>query len=373
MKILASISLLTLTFAVSAQARSTRQRLDTTAFAAFADSIARGNFGHVDGIRLVQNGVTRYARDFPRQYDGVYPMTGAPGPFNYHDARWHPYHDGSRRHTLQSVTKSVTSLLFGIAASRGDIHNLDAPVATFLPAYASAFADPRKQRITIRHLMSMTSSIRWPEGGVYDVEEDLTGRMEKSVDWPAVVLSQPMEGEAGSRWNYSSGGAALLAAIFKNATGVDLQDYAREHLWGPLGVTDVFWKRSPGGLTDSEGGLYVTIDDLAKLGQMLVDGGSWNGRSIVPAKWIAESTRPISSVAPTGGDGTRYGLLWWVPAASLVRDSAAFYGHGYGGQYLVVMPATKTVAVITQWNLDTQHIPPAAFVRRVERAVRGVR
>jgi len=374
MRSLARLCVLALLFTRDARSQSASQRVDTTAFAAFADSIARGSFGYVDGVRLVQDGVVRYARDFPRRYDGIYPMTGASGPFNYHDSRWHPYHDGSQRHTLQSVTKSVTSMLFGIAATRGDLPSLDTPIAKYLPTYAASFSDPRKQRITIRHLLSMTSTIHWPEGGVYDVDEDLTGRMEKSVDWPAVVLAQPMEGEAGSRWNYSSGGAALLAAVFKNATGHDLQDYAREHLWGPLGVTDVYWKRSPGGLTDSEGGLYLTIDDLSKLGQMLAADGTWRGKSIVPAQWIAESTRPISDMPPPrGSDGTRYGLLWWVPPNTLSHDTAAFYGNGYGGQYLVVMPATKTVAVITQWNLDKRPIPPSAFVERVARAVHGSR
>lgn len=373
MKSLIRVSFLALVCTRSAQSQSTAQHLDTTAFAAFADSIAHGSFGYVDGVRLVQDGIVRYSRDFPRNYNGVYPLSGPPGPFNYHDAHWHPYHDGSKRHTLQSVTKSVTSVLFGIAAQRGDIPNLDAPIAKYLPAYASSFADARKQRITIRHLISMTSAIHWPEGGVYDVDEDLTGRMEKSVDWPAVVLAQPMEGEAGSRWNYSSGGAALLAAVFKNATKRDLQDYAREHLWNPLGITDVYWKRSPGGLTDSEGGLYMTIDDLAKFGQMLAAGGTWRGKTIVPAQWIAESTRAISEIPPPGGnDGTRYGMLWWVPPNALSRDSTAFYGNGYGGQYLVVMPATKTVAVITQWNLE-KAIRASAFVERVARAVHGPR
>ena len=346
--------------------------LDTSALSAFADSIARGTFGKVDGIRVFQNGVVRFSRDFPRSYEGVYPMTDPSGPFNYHDARWHPYHDGSARHTLQSVTKSVTSLLFGIALARGDIRSIDAPIVTYLPAYADAFGDARKLRITIRHLLAMTSSIRWPEGGAYDAAEDLTARMEKSADWPAVVLAQPMDGEPGSIWNYSSGGAALLAAVFKSATGRDLQDYARVHLFGPLGIANVHWKRSAGELTDSEGGLYVTIDDLARLGQMLADGGVWLGRQVVPAAWVRESTRPLLTLPPPrGADGTRYGLLWWMPPVGLVRDTATFYGNGYGGQYLVVMPATKTVAVITQWNLERQIVTARGFMERVEHAVRG--
>ena len=121
----------------------------------------------MDGIRVIQNGVVRFSRDFPRSYEGVYPMTDRSGPFNYHDARWHPYHTGSARHTLQSVTKSVTSLVYGIAIARGDIKRIDAPIATYLPSYSGAFDDARKKRITIRHLLAMTSSIRWPEGGAY--------------------------------------------------------------------------------------------------------------------------------------------------------------------------------------------------------------
>ena len=369
------LTLLSLTAVTTrAQRPAAAVLLDTSALSTFADSIARGTFGKVDGIRVLQNGVLRFSRDFPRSYDGVYAMTDPSGPFNYHDARWHPYHAGSARHTLQSVTKSVTSLVYGIALARGDIKSIDAPIANYLPRYADAFGDARKKRITIRHLLAMTSSIHWPEGGTYDAAEDLTGRMEKSADWPAVVLAQPMDSEPGSIWNYSSGGAALLAAVFKGATGRDLQDYARAHLFGPLGITNVYWKRSPGKLTDSEGGLYVTIDDLAKLGQMLAAGGVWRGRQVVPAAWLRESTRPLLTLPPPrGADGTRYGLLWWMPPTGLVRDTATFYGNGYGGQYLVVMPATKTVAVITQWNLERQIVTARGFIERVERAVRSGR
>lgn len=347
---------------------------DTTALAAFADSVAAGRFGYVDGMRITRDGALVFAHNFPRASDSLYPMTGAPGPFNYHDPRWHPFYHGTDLHTLQSVTKSVTSIVFGIAVARGDIASLDAPIAPLFPERASLMSDPRKQRITIRNLLTMTSGIRWPEGSAYDTSEDLTGRMEVSEDWVGVVLAQPMEGEPGTIWSYSSGGAALLGAVFEKLTGRDIQDYTRERLFAPLGITRLHWKRSSGGLTDTEGGLYLDLDGLERVGRLVVNGGRWNGQQLVPAAWVTESGTPQPPHALDRRDKKYgYGTLWWTPPRDVVHDPNAFFAWGYGGQYIVLLPATRTVGVMTQWNLTGKGIAPEAFAARVERAVSGGR
>ena len=213
----------------------------------------------------------------------------------------------------------------------------------------------------------MTSGIRWPEGGAYDSAEDLTGRMEVSDDWVSMVLAQPMEAEPGSVWSYSSGSSALLGAIFLVATGEDIQAYAERLLFAPLGITTFHWKRSAGGLTDTEGGLYLDLPSLARIGQLYLDAGTWRGTRIVSEAWVAASVRSQALQAVVRRDKKYgYGRLWWTPAPGVLRDPDAFFGWGYGGQYVVVLPATRTVAVMTQWSLDRPAVPPEEFARRVE-------
>jgi len=344
--------------------------VDTTTISAFADSAARGAFGYIDGILVLRDGQPVFRRTFQRSYQGAYPMTEPSHPFNYHDPSWHPFYRGTSLHTLQSVTKSVTSMIFGLALDRGDITSIDQPIEPFLPAYSRFFSDPRKRQITIRHLLTMTSGIRWPEGGSYNTNEDLTARMEKSSDWVAVVLEQPMEAIPGEHWSYSSGGAALLAAVFQEATKRDIQDYAAEHLFRPLGIERFHWKRSAGGLTDTEGGLYLDIDDVAKVGQLYLQRGEWRGRRIISEKWVRESVTPFSNRPEDRRNGRyAYGRLWWNLPSGTVRDTSAFFAWGYGGQYLVVLPRWRTVAVITGWNLNNRPVLPEDFARRVESAV----
>lgn len=340
--------------------------IDTTPLAAFSDSIAAGAFGLIDGLLVVRDGKALFERQFPRSYQGAYPMTERAGPFNYHDPNWHPFYHGTSLHTQQSVTKSITSIVYGIALTRGDIASIDEPIEPLFPQQARFFGDPRKRQITLRHLLSMTSGIRWPEGGSYDASEDLTGRMEKSDDWASLVLEQPMAAAPGEQWSYSSGAAALLAAAFKAATKHDLQDYAKMYLFAPLGIEDFVWKRSAGGLTDSEGGLYLDMHDMAKIGQLYLQKGVWDGRQIVPTRWVEES---VASRSTGRSDGYRYGRLWWMMPSGSLRDSTEFNADGYGGQYIVVFPRWHVVAVITGWNLDRRPVSPLDFARRVEKAV----
>lgn len=340
------------------------------ALTALADSMARGDFGYVDALHVVRNGVPVISRAFPRSYEGVYAMKNPPGMFNYQDPNWHPLYQGRTLHTLQSVTKSIVSLVYGVALARKDIATIEQPIAKFIPAHADAFRDSLRKKITIRHLLTMTSGIRWPEGGGYGSDDDITQRMENSADWVSMVLAQPMDTVPGTKYHYNDGAAALLAEVFRGATGVDLQVYAAQHLFAPLGITSFQWKRSSGGLTDSEGGLYLEPADLAKLGQLMLDQGMWNGTRLVSAEWVAESVRGQLPVKP-GQPPARinYGLLWWTVGPSLLQDPGVYFGWGYGGQYVVVFPKTRTVAVLNQWMFEGKEIQPVAFARRIEAAI----
>lgn len=342
----------------------------TDALTAFADSAARGDFGYVDALHVMRDGVPLISRTFPRSYTGVYPMKSPPGTYNYQDTNWHPFYQGSALHTLQSVSKSITSLVYGIAIMRGAITTIDQPIARFLPAHASAFRDSVRKQITIRHLLTMTSGIDWPDGGGYGSNDDITQRMETSADWVSMVLAQPMATAPGSTYHYNDGAAALLAEVFRGATGMDLQAYADQYLFTPLGITRFHWKRSSGGLTDSEGGVYLEPSDLAKIGQLMLDQGVWNGTRLVSAAWVAESVRGQLPTKPGQPPmRTNYGLMWWTVGPDVLQDAGAFSARGYGGQYLFVFPKTRTVAVLNQWMFKGQEISALEFARRIEKAL----
>ena len=193
---------------------------------------------------------------------------------------------------MQSVSKTVTSVTIGIARTRDDFTaSLDTPIVKFFDSHKIANLDARKKRITIRDLLTMTAGLEWHEDLPYDDPKNSADIMEASHDWAQYAIDQPMAEEPGKVFVYNSGATVLLAHIFKKVTGKNIDDYAEEHLFKPLGM-HYFWKHSPTGLPDTEGGLYLSPHDLAKIGQLYLKGGMWEGKEIVSSFWIKESVAP---------------------------------------------------------------------------------
>ena len=247
------------------------------------------------------------------------------------EAYLYPY-DGSTYHDVRSVTKSVTTTLLGIAADRG-LLDLDAPMVSFFPDRTIANRDARKDRITVRHLASMSSGLDCTvEGGERKLLE-----MVASDNYVQFALDLPMAREPGDTFSYCSPGMHLLSAILTKATGMSELEFARGNLFGPLGITDVSWPADAQGYSYGWSELALHPRDAAKLGLLFLHGGSWNGHQVVPASWVAEATkRQVGTGGPWQED---YGYGWWISRPGEVVDS--FRASGDLGQRIIVVPAKE--------------------------------
>ena len=230
--------------------------------------------------------------------------------------------------------------------------------------------DARKRRITIRHLLTMTDGMEWFENLPYTDPRNTTVAMENSYDWIQLTLDQPMAAEPGQRWNYNSGASQLLSDIFHKATGSDIEAYAKQHLFGPLGIQRWYWKRTPAGLVDTEGGLYLEATDLARIWYLFLQGGQWNGQRIVSQDWVRASLAPAMAVAPAPG-APKYGFKWWLYPHP--RDTSKFVwsGSGFGGQFPMALPEEELIVVFNAWKIG-QGRPGLPRARTLARIVAGL-
>ena len=332
--------------------------------AAVLDSIdaevKAGRHGYVDRILVIRRGRIAYDRRYRHDYARIHADSARvntaltthdlTGPYNYFNAWWHPYYRRGDLHTLQSVTKTVTSIVIGTAVTRGDFPSIDTPVLSFFDTGTVANLDARKRRMTVRHLLTMTAGIDWDEAKPYGDTTNTAIALEGSYDWVRFTIDRPMSEEPGTRFNYNSGASELLAHVFRRATGIDIEEYAARHLFAPLGIADWHWKRTPAGLVDTEGGLYLTSEDQAKLGYLFLHGGTWDGKAVVSPEWVRASVTPAVATGPSPA-APRYGLKWWLYRNP--RDSTRFVwgGSGFGGQFPLVIPEDDMVVVVNQWNI----------------------
>src|SRR5262249_49746494 len=210
---------------------------------------------------------------------------------------------------MQSVTKTVTSILIGVATARKEFPDLDTPILKFFDTGKVVNVDDRKKRMTIRHVLTMTAGLDWREDLPYNDPKNTAGLLEASFDWVKFTIDRPMSDEPGSVFKYNSGATQLLSYIFSAATGKDIEEYAAQHLFGPLGIDRYYWKRSPTGLADTEGGLYLDPHDLARIAYLFLKNGRWEDKQVVSQEGVKASVTPAVAVAP--GRSGKYGLERW--------------------------------------------------------------
>jgi CubicO group peptidase (beta-lactamase class C family) len=299
---------------------------------ALRDKLAKSNSPSVHAVVVVRNGTLLFEH-YRKGYDEKW---GRPiGEVQY---------AADVKHDVRSISKSVVSLLVGIAIDRGLIRSVDEPVFTFFPEFAS-LRTSEKDRILVRHLLTMSSGIEWDERKrPYTDPENSEIKMIFAPDSYRYAFEQPMAAEPGKVWNYSGGSTTLLAAIVENVTGKPLFDFARESLFTPLGITDFEWRYMPNGQPAAASGLRLRPRDLAKVGQLFLNEGSWNGKQVVSTTWLRESIEPRFTV----WTGNRYGYQWWLGRSSVKgRFIDWTAGFGLGGQRLFILPTYDAVVVIT--------------------------
>ena len=323
--------------------------------------LAAGKLSLVDSFTVFRCGEKVYERTYPHDYAKIYgkqakekgPLNARlTGRYNYFDPDWHPYYHGTDMHTMQSVSKTVTSVIIGVAMNRGDFKaGVDTPVLKYFDAAKVKNVDERKRRMTLRDVLTMTAGLEWLEDVPYDDPRSDASIMEATDDWVQYVIDKPMAAEPGKVFNYSSGVTELLAYIFKKETGQDIDDYGEKYLFAPLGIKH-HWKRSYMEVIDTEGGLYLNGNDLAKIGYLYLHDGVWEGKQIVSKAWVAES---LQGYIDAEGD-YRYGYKWWL----LKRTDTAGYvwmARGFGGQRMMVFPEEGMIVTFTGWDILGE--PPA--------------
>lgn len=334
------------------------QGIRSAPFAVLDSEIAKGQFGAVDRFLVISNGYKivdhAYERDYNVLSHGKRDALGCGfdsceagddfGMYNYYDPLTHPFFMGGELHSLQSVTKSITVSLIGIALGRGEISSRQASVLSFFEGYDLQNTDPRLFDAKLNHILTMRLGLAWRSVGA--MEHSSTLSLEHSGDWIQYILSHPMDSSPGNKWLYSDGASHLMSGIIKSATGKFADEYAEEFLFGPIGIDDYYWKKTVNGYPDTEGGLYLSAEDLARFGYLYLNDGMWAGERVLPAGWAGLATH--RHVELDNAANTAYGLQWW----RIDRDDTVVWaGRGFGGQFVLIMPDHGLVGVTNGWNI----------------------
>ena len=298
----------------------------------------------IDGILIVKDGELVFEKYFPG-YDYEYTAKDFKGRYTDYDYR--------TVHNLASVTKSVTAILCGIAVDKKMLHGVDDRVSAYFPEVESLFTGG-KERLTVEHLLTMSSGLDWNEQNVFysnranDIIQLFLVRAPVNY-----ILSKPLINEPGTKWYYNGGGTNLVGQVIQRGSGMRLDYFADKYLFDPLGIRSSKWVYINRDFVYCSGDLRLRPRDMAKLGQLVLDKGTWKGSRVVSAEWVERMTQKQVTMPHDEG----YGYQWWlVPYRLGPRSFETFQATGWGGQKIIVIPDLRSVVVITGSNY-TGHDP----------------
>jgi len=263
---------------------------------------------------------------------------------------WAPYSAG-RKHLLYSLSKSFTSAAAGFAVAEG-LLALDDPVISYFPEFAADITDPRSRAMLVRHVASMAT-------GHLTETNDRARAIDPDEPVRGFLLVAP-DREPGTVFAYNQPATYTLAAIVQKVSGQSLTEYLRPRLFDPLGIGEVAWSQHPPGRDLGFTGLHAATDAIARLGQLHLNGGVWEGKRLLPASWVAEATRAhIPTADGTAGAAASdwqqgYGFQFWM-------SRHGYRGDGAYGQFCLVLPDRDAVIAMTAATEQMQAVLDAVW------------
>ncbi|WP_167611940.1 serine hydrolase domain-containing protein [Maribellus sediminis] len=315
-------------------------------------AIENGKFKEIHSMLIYKAGQLV----FEEYFEGHQYQWDAP---KYHGAlvQWSP----TRAHPVMSCTKSITSACIGIAIDKGFIKSVDQSIFDYLPEHQYLKTD-NKNYISIEHLLTMTSGLAWDEwnashGGQLTNDYDHLYVVDDQIK---AVLERPFWAAPGEYFTYNGGGIDILGEIMKNATGMDMDEFAAEYLFKPLGIDSATWWRYPNGRLETASSLSLTPRDMLKFGALYLNNGRWNGQQIIPEDWVEKSATVYRNnsgiqlpIEDSGANG--YAYTWWISELDHNGQKIKMYrANGWGGQVIAVIPELDMVMVFTSGNWATK-------------------
>lgn len=342
------------------------EHLDADLVKALFERISNKTYKNIHSVLVVKNGKLVVEEYFPGQAGIVLLVkNGKLVVEEYFSGRDNEGQDEvvftrDTRHEQHSVTKSVNSILIGIAIDQHLIRSVDEKLSVFFPEYADLFADSAKDKLRLKDLLSMTAGLSWDEWTypLTDIRNDHI-QMNRSNDPVRYLLERPVVAEPGTKFVYNSGISVTLGEILYKVSGLRADQFAERYLFAPLGISDSYWWKYPNGTVQTGAGLFLRPRDMAKIGLLFLHGGRWHGKQIISEEWIREST---TQHAPDRA----YGYQWWL-GWFRVRDRVpvvSYSAQGRGGQFIFVFPELQMVAVFTGWNDNALWDQPLDMLQR---------
>jgi CubicO group peptidase (beta-lactamase class C family) len=328
--------------------------MDTGRIVALTKLILNNSYPNIHSMLILRHGKLIYENYFAGD-DEVHGGT----PVGYVN------HSIDELHDCRSMSKSFTSACIGIALKQGFIKSIDEPIFSYFKEYAKYF-DSAKRKITIRHLLTMTSGLDWNEKASYLDSDNSETQMDRSDDPILFILSRKLTSTPGTTWNYAGSSAMLLGEILRKATGERLDKYAEKNLFTPLGISKYTWDPMPlkRNLTAAAWGLRLRSRDLAKFGLLYMNYGKWGNTQILDSTWVKHSlnteiSRPTENPhVPLG-----YGFQFWI---GFVDEGTHYktdmpYADGNGGQHIYFWRDMDILLVFTGGNYNRRDIADSGW------------
>jgi CubicO group peptidase (beta-lactamase class C family) len=317
------------------------------------NDINRGKYKEVHSMMIFKDGklvLEEYFTGHKYQWDGA----------NYHGdlVAW----ERSMPHCIHSDTKSVTSACIGIAIDSGFIESVHQSIFDYLPEHQHLNTDGR-DKITIEHLLTMTSGLDWNEWSAPYSSEDnpIIGIWFSDKDPITYILERSLRAEPGTSFTYYGGNQIVLGEIIKNATGMNIDEFSGKYLFEPLGIDSAdWWLRFENGVIEAAGGLKLTPRDMAKIGVTFLNNGVWNGQQVISGQWVEKSAVPYPGndrikIPDEDSGRVGYSYSWWTKQYSdSGKEINMFWALGWGGQKIMIFPEVNTVVVFTGGNYTSE-------------------